>query len=144
MKHIKEFVEFINENSINETSLEKNLINNISKAIKKRNPKIDSKIIYDKVKYWINNGKNLMTATNSYGDNYTKDVLTPIEKLLNESSIHNFAANKIDGKIDFLLNGDYDKDVEMLNDLKDAINRFALTPKRKKALMYIDDKLKKA
>ena len=58
-----------------------------------------------------------------------------------KSSIYDFAADKIDSKIDFLLNGDYDDNIEMLKDLKDAINKFASTPQRKTALKYIENKL---
>ena len=58
-----------------------------------------------------------------------------------KSALVGFAADKIDGKIDFLLNGDYDNDTEMLKDLRDAINKFAATPRRKEALKYIENKL---
>lgn len=68
--------------------------------------------------------------------------LQTFKEFLNES-IYDFSADKIDGKIDFLLNGDYDEDSEKLKDLKDAINKFASTPKRKKALSYIENKLKR-
>jgi hypothetical protein len=67
--------------------------------------------------------------------------LQTFEEFLNEN-IHYFAVDKIDGKIDFLLNGDYDDDKERLEDLRVAINKLYSTPRRKKALKYIENKLK--
>ena len=65
--------------------------------------------------------------------------LHTFEEFVNEN-IHSFAADKIDGKIDFLMNGDYDEDEDMLKDLHAAISKLSSTPKRKKALKYIETK----
>ena len=66
-------------------SLEKNLIKNITKYLKKRNPTFPEDIIIKKVSSWLNQGKNLMTATNAMGDDFKKDVLNPIESSLTEA-----------------------------------------------------------
>jgi hypothetical protein len=67
--------------------------------------------------------------------------LPNFEEFLNEN-MHSFVADKIDGKIDFLMNGDYDEDEERLKDLHVEISKLASTPKRKKALKYIETKIK--
>jgi hypothetical protein len=64
------------------------------------------------------------------------------EEYVNESSLHQFAINKIDDKIEFLMNGDYDKDEDMLKDFKDALLKLAKTPNRENAIKYIEKKLK--
>ena len=75
-------------------SLEKNLIINITKYLKKRNPTFPEDIIIKKVSSWLNQGKNLMTATNAMGDDFKKDVLNPIESSLTESKSEDKVINE--------------------------------------------------
>ena len=63
-------------------SLKKNLIKNITKYLKKRNPTFPEDIIIKKVSSWLNQGKNLMTATNAMGDDFKKDVLDVLQNKL--------------------------------------------------------------
>jgi hypothetical protein len=70
-----------------ETVLEKNIIKNIFKVLKRRNPDIEDKKILMQIKDWLETGKNLVTATNSSGESYTKDVIVPIEKSLKDFKV---------------------------------------------------------
>ena len=59
-----------------------------------------------------------------------------------DEKTHNAFVQKIDDKIEFLLNGDYDNEPEYMEELYDAIVKLANTPTRKKAISYIKNKLK--
>lgn len=72
-----------------------------------------------------------------------KSELKQIIKEEIKYALRDFHADKIDDKIEFLLNGDYDDDKDKLVSLKNAINKLANTPKRKKAIEYINNILNK-
>jgi hypothetical protein len=59
-----------------------------------------------------------------------------------DEKTHNAFVQKIDDKIEFLLNGDYDNEPEYMEELYDAIVKLANTPTRKRAISYIKNKLK--
>ena len=59
-----------------------------------------------------------------------------------DEKTHNAFVQKIDDKIEFLLNGDYDDEPEYMEELYDAIVKLANTPTRKRAISYIENKLK--
>ena len=59
-----------------------------------------------------------------------------------DEKTHNAFVQKIDDKIEFLLNGDYDNEPEYMEELYDAIVKLANTPTRKRAISYIENKLK--
>ena len=58
-----------------------------------------------------------------------------------DEKTHNAFVQKIDDKIEFLLNGDYDNEPEYMEELYDAIVKLANTPTRKRAISYIKNKL---
>jgi hypothetical protein len=66
-----------------------------------------------------------------------------IDHHLHKSSrkTHNAFVQKIDDKIEFLLNGDYDNEPEYMEELYGAIVKLANTPTRKRAISYIKNKL---
>lgn len=72
-----------------------------------------------------------------------KSELRQIIKEEIKYALRDFHADKIDDKIEFLLNGDYDDDKDKLVSLKNAISKLANTPKRKKAIEYINNILNK-
>ena len=59
-----------------------------------------------------------------------------------DEKTHNAFVQKIDDKIEFLLNGDYDNEPEYMEELYGAIVKLANTPTRKRAISYIKNKLK--
>jgi hypothetical protein len=58
-----------------------------------------------------------------------------------DEKTHNAFVQKIDDKIEFLLNGDYDNEPEYMEELYGAIVKLANTPTRKRAISYIKNKL---
>jgi len=119
---------------ISETnSLEKNLIKNITRTLKQRNPSVPNELIIKKVSNWLNQGKNLMIATNAMGNDFKMDVLDPIESSLTETK------SEIKEKLDPI--GKEDSDIN--NDGKvDKTDKYLLN-KRKSIASSVAKKLKK-
>jgi hypothetical protein len=71
MKNVKTFEEFINESN----NIVKNTAKHIIQILKKQLPNITDKKINKEVELWLDEEKNLITAINSSGQDYQRDVI---------------------------------------------------------------------
>jgi hypothetical protein len=86
-------------------------------------------------------GEYIMSRFNSEDDEEDEREWDDDDWDDDDEKTHNAFVQKIDDKIEFLLNGDYDNEPEYMEELYDAIVKLANTPTRKRAISYIKNKL---
>ena len=139
----------------------------ITRIVKRVIKENDDRTIYNYFKIVDKDGETISVSATEKG---TKNELTFVDGLLNmglklvkiskqeyddfdgeeddddnwddDEKTHNAFVQKIDDKIEFLLNGDYDNEPEYMEELYGAIVKLANTPTRKRAISYIKNKLK--
>jgi hypothetical protein len=100
---------------------------------------IDENDIIDYIK--DEHGEYIMSRFNSEDDEDDEREWDDDEWDDDDEKTHNAFVQKIDDKIEFLLNGDYDNEPEYMEELYGAIVKLANTPTRKRAISYIKNKL---
>jgi hypothetical protein len=138
----------------------------LTRIVKRVIEENDDHIVYNYFKIVDKDGEIISVSATEKG---TKNELTFVDGLLNmglklvkiskqeyddfdseeddddnwddDEKTHNAFVQKIDDKIEFLLNGDYDNEPEYMEELYDAIVKLANTPTRKRAISYIKNKL---
>ena len=138
----------------------------LTRIVKRVIKENDDRTIYNYFKIVDKDGETISVSATEKG---TKNELTFVDGLLNmglklvkiskqeyddfdgeeddddnwddDEKTHNAFVQKIDDKIEFLLNGDYDNEPEYMEELYGAIVKLANTPTRKRAISYIKNKL---
>ena len=139
----------------------------LTRIVKRVIEENDDHIVYNYFKVVDKDGETISVSATEKG---TKNELTFVDGLLNmglklvkiskqeyddfdgeeddddnwddDEKTHNAFVQKIDDKIEFLLNGDYDNEPEYMEELYGAIVKLANKPTRKRAISYIENKLK--